>query len=212
MKKIVILIYLVFSVANISAQGIIQKVNDIKKSDDYIYAQYAYPSSDSALVRATEWLALSAERVSGQSVTGVELQPYVKHIFLKGKSVTRAFVYMKKSDVKDAMAEISKNKKPISSFMADTLTIAIMSKKDIFAVRDYFESCVKAGTIIQYGSPKDVNNINNKYIAFFNYESLAPTSVLSPVDDEDKRQNLMNGEHDSIDNHHNCYAIWYLPE
>lgn len=206
---------LVQIVLSTDAQSIIQKVNDIKKmSDEYIYSQYAHLSPDTALVNAAEWLSYRVESISGQEVNGKDIMPYIKHIFLKGKSITRAFVYMKISDVQSAVDEIiAKRKREASeSFVPDSLALSIIGKKDLYAVYSYLEHCVHTGAVIQYGSPKDVDDIDSKYIVLFKKENLVPVFVLSHVLDDDLRINLINGEQDSLDNYHGYYAIWYIPE
>lgn len=220
MKNLAILGFLLLPM-HLSAQGPIQKINSIKMSDDYIYEQAALGNADSALVRAAGNLAIDVRHMENESVTGEELLPHLKHILQKGKTKVRAFVYIKKADVKGAVAAILKKRgqgaeAPVEAseaqapaFTADPFAQSIMEHKDIYAVRDYFESCMKSGDIARYGSPKNAGNMDDKHLVLFNGEGLEPICVLSPVREGGERQNLIDGSSDSLGNHHGCYAIWF---
>jgi len=217
MQRYAIIISAFLIALQVSAQGLIQKVNAIKLSDDYIYAQYADTIPDSAFVKGVGWLALTIDVKEGVKVSAQELIPYVKQIFLKGHTVTRAFVYMKKADIKGALETILKKREQCGdeaeeediAYRPDSLTLSIMAQRDIYAVRDYFESCLKNGDIIRYGSPKNAGSMDDKHLVLFNGEGLEPICVLSPVLEGGERHNLIDGSNDSLGNHHGCFAIWF---
>lgn len=219
MKKVsTILLCLLMSIPLLNAQSIIQKVNDIKLSDDYIWHQYAHPNADTALVKATDWLLgvimVGKAKEEREQISAQDLLPYVKHIYLKGKEVIRAFVYMKKEDIAPALTAIrNKGNAQIqeieTSFTPSPMVQEIMNLKDIYATKEYLDTSIRNGVIERYGSLKETENINDKYLILFSQEDLRPFSVLSPMTDG-KRMNLYNGKDDSLDNHHGCYAIWYI--
>ena len=212
MKTIIAVLSFLTIATCLNAQSLIKKVNDIKLSDDYFWTQCAYPLPEDALTAGIEGLKIKVEVhvVKDVEVSVEELRPYVKHIFLKGKEVTRAFVYIKKTDAKLAVEEILKKREPVNQgYTPDPLAEEIMSFQDIYAVRDYFESCIKTGSILQWGSPKNAEDINDKYLVFFASDNLKPICVLSPAIDGDKRTNLINGESDTMSNHHGSYAFWF---
>lgn len=210
MKKCFVILSLQICVMIVNAQSIIKKVNDIKMSEDYIWAQYANPSPDSALVKAKEWLGILISEAENSPVSILELAPHIRHIYLKGETVTRAFVYIKKSDIHHK-ADTVKSPVPHKEdvYSPDSLTLVLLALKDIYAVRDYFENAVSQGSIVQYGSPKDVVSMDDKYLILFKKDGLVPICVLSPKSEATVRTNLLNGLKDSLENYHGYYAIWY---
>lgn len=208
MKKVIAILPFLLYLTLANAQGLIQKVNAIKESDDYIWEQYAHTSEDTALVKAIEWLTIDVDKLEHIKVTAEELKPYVKHILLKGKAKVRAFVYMKKSDASAAIKAI-KGQKAKSTYKPDSLTLELLALKDIYAAHLYFEKGLKSGSIGQYGSPKNTDNIDDKHLILFNQDNLAPILVLSPVTEGERRINLLTGQDDSFNRHHGCYAIWF---
>ena len=213
MRKLVLLLCLFLLRMTASAQSIIQKVNDIKLSDEYIWEQYASPSADTALVKAAEWLLANVSAEMVHDISGQDMLPYTKHIFLKGEKVTRAFVYMKKSDVKAAIEGIRavRGKKAGEATPVDELASELMALKDLYAVSAYMEQGKSSGGILHYGSPKQTDTMDDKHLVLFAKDNLKPICVLSPVSDGGRRTNLTSGAADSLDNHHGCYAIWYIP-
>lgn len=212
MKKTATILCLLFCMIFVNAQGIIKKVNDIKMSDDYIWAQYAHPSPDTALVKAKEWLAILVGEADGRQSIPQELESSVRHIFLKGETITRAFVYIKRADVHTQISSSDKSNDPEpegNTFSPDSLTLNLMAQKDLYAVRDYFEDAQLQGSIARYGSPKDADSMDDKHLILFSQDNLAPICVLSPALEGTQRKNLLTGQGDSLDNHHRCYAIWY---
>lgn len=213
MKRLITIFSLLFCMVSVNAQGIIKKVNDIKMSEEYIWAQYANPSPDSALVKAKEWLLMLVSEAEGRPVSMREISPYIRHIYLKGETVTRAFVYIKKTDTSHqiiASDTLNSLKPEENVFTPDSLTLSLMSLKDIYAARDYFDTAVVQGNIVRYGSPKEAETMDDKYLILFSQDNLAPICVLSPVYEGAERTNMVNGQNDSLDNYHGCYAVWYV--
>ncbi len=222
MKHLTNIIVFLMLAMHMSAQGPIQKINSIKMSDEYIYEQAALGNADSALALAARNLTIDVRHLENVSVTGEELLPHLKSILQKGVSKVRAFVYIKKADVKGAVAAILKKREQASAdsvavsdadepaFTPSPLAQAIMGMDDIYAVRDFFESARKNGDIARYGSPKNAGGMDDKHLVVFSGEGMQPICVLSPVDDDGRRQNLTDGTSDSLGNHHGCYAIWFV--
>ena len=206
MKRSVVIFSFLSCAVFLNAQSIIQKVNDIKLSEDYIWAQYAHPSPDTALVKAIEWLTLDIENIYGLRNDAL-LVPLIKHINLKGNEITRAFVYIKKTDIRLTNTAVDKKEVAKPIFVPDALTTELMTLKDIYAALKCLENGISKGTVIRYGSPKDVDSTDDKHLVLFSKDDLAPICVLSPVTTGSQRRNLTNGETDSLDNHHGCYAI-----
>lgn len=215
MKKIPTILSLLFCMMLMNAQGIIKKVNDIKMSDDYMWEQYAHPDADSALVKAIEWFTKDVNCSEGVELSSKDISPHIKHIFLRGSELIRAFVYMKKADIKNIVNGLLSVRNPnmagneTNVWHPDSLTLSLMAQKDIYAVRDYFENAILQGDIVRYGSPKATGSMNNLHLILFSHDNLAPNCVLSPVIEGMQRRNLLNGQKDSLDNYHRCYAIWY---
>ena len=124
---------------------------------------------------------------------------------------------MKKADIRGALETILKKREQGGheaeeedvAYRPDSLTLSIMAQRDIYAVRDYFESCLKDRVIAGYGSPKQASGLDDKYLVMFGAETFEPTCVLSPVKDGEQRRNLLNGTEDSLSHYHGCYAIWF---
>ena len=242
MKKIIIMtivLNMVFFDAY-GQNGLLQKINDIKKQNDvYYWAQYAHPVEDTAFVNATKWLLdevnLLFDEQNRMSVK--DITPLVKRIKIDAGTKIRAFVYVKKTDIPEGgrMAgetirgdeEVTSGSTPtpaenpmpamthtpaVKTFVPDVFVQNIMERKDIYQVYQFLKEQKSQGTVLQFGALKDIEDYNSLELILFDMQSKEVISVLSPVVSGNNRTNLMTGTTDSLDNYPEdmILAIWYI--
>ena len=102
MKKIVVFIALTLGCFTVvyGQKAILDKINDIKgQKDVYFWDEYTHPDPDTAKVNAARWMLVEANLNRENHYSVEDVQPFVKHILMKRGRLTRAFAYMKRSDL-----------------------------------------------------------------------------------------------------------------
>ena len=227
MKIIQILLSMLLTCLScLHAQTPVERMNEIKLSSDYIWDEYTHPSVDTATVGATRRLLLYVDIPEDKVVTESDISPFVKYIRMKRTTLNRVFAYIKKTDM-DAVLKGTKTKNPQPNrsiqqkqeakqvqevkFEPSPLAQQLMSKTDFYAVYSYLEKCKSEGTIDKFGPLKDVKDLHAQHLAIFNQQTTDIVCVLSPIQKDEKRTNLITGKTDSLDNYQKggYIAIWF---
>lgn len=105
MKKFLALIVVFlgdFAVAH-GQKPILDKINEIKaQTDIYMWDEYTHPNPDTAKINAARWMLIEVNLNREYKYSVEDVLPYMKYIQMKRGNLTRAFAYMKRSDLPSA--------------------------------------------------------------------------------------------------------------
>lgn len=100
MNRIIICgVCILLGISSARSQTLLEKINSIKQSDLYLWDEYTHPVADSAIAKGSSWLLNQVNDGQKGPMTLSDIGPYIKSIKMNRGSLTRAFVYIKKSDV-----------------------------------------------------------------------------------------------------------------
>lgn len=102
MKKFLVLLAISlggFAVAH-GQKPILNKINEIKaQTDIYMWDEFTHPNPDTAKVNAARWVLVEVNLNREDKFSVEDILPYMKYIQMKRGNLTRAFAYMKRSDL-----------------------------------------------------------------------------------------------------------------
>lgn len=237
-RLISILVLTLFYALSVSGQSsILEKINAIKDQNNvYFWCEYTHPVPDTAIVNASKWM-LDEININRETPLSLEaIMPLVKNIKMDRGTLTRAFVYIRKSDVPDTgiipaspvqesvMADEpismepkyqpqSQIQKPaLSQFVPEVMVQNILELKDFYKVHGYLKEQKNQGQILLFGALKEVDDYNPLHLVLFDMQSKQVLSILSPVTRGDKRVNMATGMEDTLDNYPDdmLFVIWYM--
>ncbi len=226
-KSIIITIFssLLCSI-NVHSQTILEKINAIKsQSELYLYGEFTHPDEDLAVEYASKVVLNQVNDGKDGPETMEGLKPYVKNIKMKRGTLTRAFVYVKKSevpilygvrqdtkDIKTGEVILNRDEATTKAFVPDVFIQQIQQQKTFVNVHKFLTSEKQQGRVLQFGPLKDVEDYSSFDLILFDLNSQEIVTVLSAVTQGDKRINQTTGSIDSLENYPEdmIAVIWYL--
>lgn len=218
-KKIVIIVCLIMSIINAQGQTILEKINAIKlQSDIYFWNEFTHPDADTAIKSAALRILNYINEGKDSPETLDELMPYVKNIKMNRGTLTRAFVYVKKSELpshfgfsQDSEATESSFQTP-QAFVPDIFVQKILQQKTFSNVYKFLSDEKKQGRVLQFGALKDVEDYSSFDLILFDLKSQELIALLSPITPNGSRINQTNGTVDTLDNYPEemVAVIWYI--
>ena len=236
-RSTVIWLLMLFGTFMLCAQTPLEKMNSIKMSNEYIWDEYTHISPDTATIGAVRRLLLYIDVPEDRILAEDDIMGSVKFIKMKRSTLTRVFAYISKKNAQalvngeltiatsepvaeivtageDSIAVISIDSviaDPLPAFQPLPLAQELMAKSDFYAGFKYIQQLRDDGFVTGYGSLKDSDDIDNRYLAIYQKQTNRPVCVLSPVYSGDSRTNLVDGSADSLANYEdgNHIAIWF---
>ncbi len=190
-----------FCTITLSAQDDFKKINEIKRSEEYLWEQFSDESAETAIEKASEIL-LKQLQATDPNLKMEDIRPFVHHIIIKRETITRTFVYINPADLTKPSAIVNKQ----------NLASDIVKCKDFSQV--YYELMPKAqeeGRIIDFGGMKGVDSIETRYIIIFDkLDAHAPLAVLSPTRNaQGARGNLVSHAEENLSDYRGYPALWF---
>lgn len=221
MKNIVITIAFMLTLPIIvcGQNQILQKINEIKfQKDIYIWSQYAHPDADSARINAARWLLIEAQSYRSESdeLTLESISDKIKHIKMEQGGIIRDFAYIAKAEIRNLSPSESPRSPLVTNvqdkFVSDLFVQKIVEQKSFQAVYNYLRDQKTVGTILQFGSLKDVEDYSSFDLILFDLKSKNVISMLSGTVSGGERINLMTGMPDSLESYPKemIAVIWYI--
>ena len=220
MKKLLIITLLAVtgSTALYGQNTILDRINEIKsQTDTYYWNEYTHPDADTAVVKAYKRVLITISGNQDEEPSAEELIPKMKHIKMKRGNLTRAFAYIKKSDVGHGSIASVANSSMVAAptqpaFVPDAFVQKILQKKEFFKIYDFLKEMKAQGQILQFGPLKDVEDFSSLELILFDMQSKEVITLMSPVIREDIRTNLTTGAEDSLNNYPEemLLVIWYI--
>lgn len=230
MKKSVIITIALLHLGAICIQGqtILEKINAIKsQSDIYLWDEYTHPDADTAVVNATKWLLKQVNDGKDGPETLTGLLKYTKNIKMNRGALTRAFVYVKKSELPILYGVRQNTNKTIDNpddkkviidtpepkaFVPDIFIQKLQQQRTFTNVYKFLQDEKKQGRILQFGALKDVEDYDSFDLILFDLSSQELITFLSPVLQNGQRINQASGVTDSLDNYPEdmVAVIWYI--
>lgn len=231
MNKVVTIIVFLFISCDIAySQTVLDKINSIKQNDDYLWDEYTHNEVDSAITKASVWLLNQINDGQDGPMTLETISPFIKNIKMNRGGLTRAFVYIRKKDVPvlygmpqqsdiddsegtEQFSDVDENAGVnTKAFVPDVYVQRIMQQKNFSNVYKFLAEEKKQGQILQFGALKDIEDYSSFDLILFDLNSQEVLTVLSPVTNQNKRINLVNGTIDSLDNYPEdiVAVIWYI--
>ncbi|MBP5770621.1 MAG: hypothetical protein J6W75_04590 [Bacteroidaceae bacterium] len=199
-RKLIIAICLLTAMPLV-AQDEMQKINEIKKSQNYLWEQFSDESADTAITKASEIL-LKQLQATDPELTLDDLKAILKKIVIKRETITRTFVYLNPAELKQA-----KDILPQHNFAAEI--IKCKDFKQVFA--ELMPAAKKDGRILDFGPMKGADEIGKRYLVIFDKtDQHLPIAVLSPErDNEGLRGNLVSHAEARLSDYKGHPAIWF---
>lgn len=232
MKKTVVLFFICavccLYVTGQNRNTLVQRINDIKsQSEVYYWDQYTCPDADTAKVNATKRLLLDVnnQRAEGDYVTVEEIMPYASYINIDRGNLKQCFAYIKKSDAavlkrgsqtSSAYSEVSREPEVKSvqpkSFVPDAFVQRVMETQNFVDVYKLLKSLQSQGQILQFGKLSDVEDYSSLELILFDMQSQRIITMLSYMNNNGYRTNLVTGTDDSLTNYptNMTAVIWYI--
>ena len=187
---------------SVCAQEEFKKINEIKKSEEYMWEQYSSEESPDTAINKAYGILLKQLQATDPNLTMDDIRPFVRNIVVKRETITRTFVYINPADLTR-----SKDIVPQQELAAD-----IMKCKDFAEV--YYQLMPKAqeeGRIQDFGSMKGIDDIGVRYIIIFEKDnSHVPLAVLSPERNEQgMRGNLVSHAEQNLSDYRGYPALWF---
>ena len=227
MKKIIIIMFLLAIVISLaSAQSkvsVLQRVNEIKSSSDYLWDQYTHTDIDTARLGVANRLILHVEsflKKEGE-VTVEDILQNAEFVNINRGNLKQCFAYIKKTDVlkmtnASPVVEERVEPEPIQErhmgFVPDAFTMRIKETNDFMTVYKLLKSLQAQGEILQFGKLKDVDDYSSFDLILFNMSSQEVITLLSQETSPGIRKNMITGMDDSLKNYDTgtTAVIWYV--
>lgn len=227
MKKITIIMFLLAIVISLaSAQSkvsVLQRVNEIKSSSDYLWDQYTHTDIDTSRVGAANRLVLHIETFLEKEgeVTIDNILQNAEFVNINRGNLKQCFAYIKKTDVlkmtnASPVVEEKVEPEPIRErnmgFVPDAFTMRIKETNDFMTVYKLLKSLQAQGEILQFGKLKDVDDYSSFDLILFNMSSQEVITLLSHETSPGVRKNMITGLDDSLKNYDTgtTAVIWYV--
>lgn len=227
MKKIIIIMFLLAIVISLaSAQSkvsVLQRVNEIKSSSDYLWDQYTHTDIDTSRVGAANRLVLHIETFLEKEgeVTIDNILQNAEFVNINRGNLKQCFAYIKKTDVlkmttESTVVEEKVEPEPIKEkymgFVPDAFTLRIKETNDFMTVYKLLKSLQAQGEILQFGKLKDVDDYSSFDLILFNMSSQEVITLLSQETSPGIRKNMITGMDDSLKNYDTgtTAVIWYV--
>lgn len=213
---------LLLGIINAQGQTILEKINAIKSQNEvYLWNEYTHPDADTAVINAAKWVLDEINCDRSNKLLLRDILPLVKNIKMNRGSLTRAFVYIKRTDVPQTgtpttvnieQAPASQPVQPVREFVPDIFVQKIMQQHTFTYVYRFLADQKRQGQILQFGALKDVDDYRSFDLILFDLQSQEVVSVLSQETPTGSRINLTNGTTDSLDNYPEemMAVIWYI--
>lgn len=227
MKKItIIMFFLAAIIPLVSAQpkvSVLQRVNEIKSSSDYLWDQYTHTDIDTSRVGAANRLILHIESFLEKEgeVTVDNILQNAEFVNINRGNLKQCFAYIKKTDVlkmtnASPVVEEKVEPEPIRErnmgFVPDAFTMRIKETNDFMTVYKLLKSLQAQGEILQFGKLKDVDDYSSFDLILFNMSSQEVITLLSQETSPGVRKNMITGLDDSLKNYDTgtTAVIWYV--
>ena len=225
MKRLITVI-LAFVVAAVSFanDNQVTRINDIKKSSDYIYGDATMPTQADAISLAYEKLQSAiqewsqVEHITLKVKSVIEINNLADTILTRRADMYRVFAYVKKSDlasdtmpkdslVTDSVMQVIKQRFGGKNSRQSDALLRIKEAKNFFELKQIMQPLKENGKIIDYGKFATAEHPERCYLIVYD-----PAGNIRAILDKggDIRKNLKTGGDDSIRNYRGCGAIWFL--
>lgn len=230
-RPIIISMFCCLLFANsVQSQTILEKINAIKSQGEiYLYGEFTHPDENTAVEFATKVVLNQVNDGKDGPETLERLKPYAKNIKMKRGTLTRAFVYVKKSELpilygvrqdtkklqepEKVITKVEEAPAPVAkAFVPDIFIQQIQQQKTFKNVYKFLSEEKQQGRVLQFGALKDVEDYSSFDLILFDLNSQELVTVLSAVTQGGNRINQTNGSIDSLDNYPEdmVAVIWYI--
>ena len=203
MFPITLLSFAIFAQDN-SAADALKKMNDIKLSRKYIWAEGTSMKNEkeameNALAVLSYEIQNQPQAPRNRSTTGIIVPTSDKYMTIQTKrgNLYRAFVY---ADKKMIITYNSKSVYEPNEFEKQMLMVTKASDIEAF---------VKQSSIAQYGKYKERPHNGEYYLIVYNREGTIPACLKFISGNV---TNVATGEEDSIQNYKGCGAYWFIQQ
>lgn len=200
-----------------------KQINQIKKNNQYIYAEVTAETETEAKDLAeeilyseiNEWVAQQKKLRKSPNIVINNKKELWTSVSLPRGNMFRSFLYVKKSDIIPAdnatiienepaadtkQKEVEKNEKAVPD-----LVLEIADYTDYAVLAQKITSLKQTGMITDYGRYASLEDKDSYYMAVYNVNGKV-VAVLTPGPD---RYNVKTGKADSLENYKGCGAIGF---
>lgn len=220
-KTLLTIAFCCFSVVAVVAgpvEDVKKKINEIKKSSQYIYAESTAPTEEDARAYAeerlydevNEWVT-TQKKMKGCAnlVINNRKELWTSLSMPRGTNMFRYFVYVKKKDIipTDNAVVIANESRPE---VEEKIRLVLPEVVSLLAgITDYYEMAEKVkqlkaeGKIDNYGRYGSLDDPDNYYLVIYNQQAKV-VAILTPGSD---RRNVKTNKSDGVANYRGCGAI-----
>lgn len=195
-----------------------QKINQVKKSAQYIYAESTAPTEEEARAYAEErlydevnkWVATQKKMNSSANlVVNNRKELWMTLSMPRGSNMFRYFIYVKKKDIlpTDNAVVIENESRPaVEEKLRPLLPEAIaqlVEMTDYYTMAEKVKQLKAEGKIDDYGRYGSLDEPDKCYLVIYNQQAKV-VAILTPGPD---RLNVKTNRPDGIANYHGCGAI-----
>lgn len=224
MRILMILVCCMASLVNAAAQNtaeIKKNINDIKKSDSYIYAEATASSKEEAKEIAeeilyeeiNEWAASKRKFKEKTNVVLSKKNSYWSSYDLPRGNMFRSFIYVKKSDImalddSEVVDGLSKDMIDLKSSVTMSLPEVVLQVSHCKTYDKLIETLKKQkeeGKVKFFARYASLSNPDDFYLAIYDRSG----AVVAVLTDGAQRINVETGKSDGVVNYKGCGAIGF---
>lgn len=190
------------------------KINSIKKSSEYVYAevtQYdkkeAYDMAQDILYqRINEYLAKERKK-RGTSTKFESNKKYnIVDLAVSRGNMFRVFLYVKKEDLfssENGYAQKIPSREPVANDVEPDVIDELLALNNFAAMKQRLAELKNEGKILSYKKYSELDNPEQYYLIVFDKQG----KILAVLTQGGKRMNLRTRSYDAISNYKGCGAV-----
>ena len=200
-----------------------KKINSIKKSNAYIWADVTAENEEAAKALADQnlyeeinkWAALQKKMKGASGFLVNNKQDYTSTLYTPRGNMCRCFVYLKKNDIQKANnADIIENtiQSQVQPIVKQESSVYPEIIKELAGIVDYQTLADRvirhkeAGRIVSYARYASLDDPKKYYLAIYNRDG----RVMALLTPGNPRTNIQTGDEAGVENYKGCGAIGFL--
>lgn len=216
--KRMLLTYIFISLAMLTCgqtdTGLKDKINSIKKSSKYVYAevtQYdkkeAYDMAQDILYqRINEYLAKERKKRSTSTKFESNKKYDIVDLAISRGDMFRVFLYVKKEDLfspENEYAQRNLDREPVANDVEREVIDELLVLNNFAAMKQRLPELKNEGKILSYKKYSELDNPEQYYLIVFDKQG----KILAVLTKGGKRKNIKTSGYDAISNYKGCGAV-----